>query len=187
MSSIAVLRPPAGRGPIVARDLLRKAGSCGRITRMPDDKSGDGERRMSTRKDDRAEMVMGSSRTPISNLSVSGAFVAVLAGLRPDDSFSFELALDSQDPEPVKGRAVVRWADPGVGVGVQFDLGPDDKERLARYLDQLEEEGRTHGASPPDPSYDPPRSSTRRTIAIGTEDPDGFTRVWFRYLPPDKS
>ena len=65
------------------------------------------ERREHERNDNRIEMALGSSRTSVSNLSRGGAFVSILAGLRPGDSFSFELALDEQEDRPVRGRAIV--------------------------------------------------------------------------------
>ncbi len=144
------------------------------------------ERRRAERKDNRTEMLMGASRTVVSNLSPTGAFVAILAGLQPGDAFSFELALDGDGGVPVKGKAHVKWTDPGVGVGVEFDLSPADRERVEAYLAQLEESEGVETVIP-DEEYDPPRGSSRRTIAVGSQDPDGFTKVWFRYLPPDET
>ena len=83
------------------------------------------ERRQSARRSDRTEMAFGASASALSNLSPDGAFVSVLAGLHPEDSFSFELDIDGDGVAPVRGRAVVVWVDPGVGAGVRFDLAKD--------------------------------------------------------------
>ncbi len=138
------------------------------------------ERRASSRTAQTAEMLLGSSRAPISNLSRTGAFVAILTGLQPGDGFRFELPLETHGS--ISGRAVVQWTDPGVGVGVRFELTGADADRLADYLKQLD----TGDAIvvEPDPNYDPPRRSARRTIAVGSSQAGGPTRVWFHYLPP---
>lgn len=108
---------------------------------MPQDKGRDRERREHERKASSAEMSLGPSQTNISNLSRGGAFVSLLAGLHPNDSFSFELVLDGQEDNPVRGRAIVSWEDPGIGVGVRFDLSAQEESRLADYLEQLRDRG----------------------------------------------
>lgn len=135
-------------------------------------------------------MYLGSSRSAVSNLSMNGAYVSILSGLHADDTFSFELALGGQEHRAVVGRAVVVWTDPGVGVGVRFDLSDEEKVRLAGYLEEL-----AGGEGEADPAvaevgdtteYETPRGS-RRTVAVGPGKSGGASKVWFRYFPPDEA
>jgi len=135
-------------------------------------------------------MYLGSSCSAVSNLSMNGAYVSILSGLHTDDTFSFELALDEQEDDAVTGKAVVVWTDPGVGVGVRFELAEDQKVRLAGYLEELAAEEVQPDAAlagePDTAKYDPPRKS-RRTVAVGPSTEGGQSKVWFRYFPPDKA
>lgn len=142
-----------------------------------------GDRRRHARRENRAEMFLGSSASAVSNLSMEGAYVSVLSGLHPDDTFSFELALDGQEQQAVRGKAVVVWTDPGVGVGVRFELSEEEKERLSGYLDELAGEGAKVVEPPKEADYDPPRAS-RRTVAVGPGRKGGDSKVWFRFFPP---
>jgi hypothetical protein len=150
------------------------------MSKPPDPAS---DRRQHARKADRAEMSLSSSRTYVSNLSLNGAFVSILSGLHRADSFAFELALDDFEEQPVRGRAVVMWTDPGVGAGVRFDLSDEERERLARYLEQLGVPPGPPESEAEEATYDIPRRS-RRTVALGPDNPTGDTRVWFTYLQP---
>ena len=134
-------------------------------------------------------MSLGASRTAISNLSINGAFVSILSGLHPEDTFSFELVLDDEGKSAsVRGRAIVVWVDPGIGAGVRFDLAAEDRARLAAYLEMIEG---PDGTKPPEPKpgeppHEPPRQS-RRTVALGSNEPGESSTVWFKYLPPEGS
>jgi len=131
---------------------------------------------------------MGAGRVEVSNLSIEGAFVAIVSGLQPGDGFSFELDLYGDEDVPVRGRAVVVWADPGIGVGVHFDLSAGERGRLAEYLEQT---GLPRPAEPPRPKpgeevYNPARRVRRRTVALGPDTPGESTQVWLKYLPGDE-
>jgi hypothetical protein len=143
---------------------------------MPD---SDSDRRKHRRKADRAEMLFGSGRTSVSNLSLSGAYVSILAGLNQGDNFSFELELDDDTRRPVRGRAVVVWTDPGVGAGVRFELSLEEHARLATYLQELDllEPGEAERAVD--------AASAAPGEAATTDEPVGDgSAVVLRYEPP---
>jgi hypothetical protein len=149
----------------------------------------DEERRQYGRREDRAEMSLGASRAAISNLSIDGAFVSILSGLHPEDTFSFELVLDDEESPPVQGRAVVVWADPGIGVGVRFELSAEERARLLRYVEKIEGEGTATTPETPEtaePPHEPPRR-VRRTVALGSSNPGESSTVWFKYLLPERA
>jgi hypothetical protein len=155
---------------------------------MSDAQTPSGDRRRHARNENQVEMFLGASCSAVSNLSMDGAFVSILSGLHPGDTFSFELALDEQDRALVHGRAIVVWTDPGVGVGVRFELTKDEESRLAKHLEELTGVRPQPGPQPAPaaPEYDVPRSS-RRTVAVGSNKAGGESKVWIRYLPPDES
>ncbi len=148
--------------------------------------SRDEERRQHGRREDRAEMFLGASRASVSNLSVNGAFVSILSGLHPKDTFSFELALDDEAGAPVRGKAFVVWVDPGVGAGVRFELSSEERSRLASYLELIEgvDAAKAPVPGPAEPVHEPPRQA-RRTVALGPDKPGEPSTVWFKYLPPE--
>ena len=134
-------------------------------------------------------MYLGSSPSAVSNLSINGAYVSILSGPHAGDTFSFELALDGHETAPVRGRAVVVWTDPGVGVGVRFELSEEETVRLEAYIEELAgDPAVARGASdgPEVATYETPRQS-RRTVAVGPDKEGGVSKVWFRYFPPDKT
>ena len=134
-------------------------------------------------------MYLGSSCSAVSNLSMNGAYVSILSGLHAEDTFSFELALDGHEDAAVRGKAVVVWTDPGVGVGVRFELSGEEKRRLGGYIAELaRDEGPADpalGETAESPDYETPRKS-RRTVAVGPSKIGGESKVWFRYFPPDR-
>jgi hypothetical protein len=109
----------------------------------------------------------------VSNLSLTGAYVSILANLNLGDSFSFELELDDDTRRPVRGKAVVVWTDPGVGVGVRFELSPEERSRLASYLQEL---------NLLDPAEAPPPDEAP---ASEPEAAPSGSPVVLRYTPPD--
>jgi hypothetical protein len=154
---------------------------------MSDAQKPGGDRRKHARNENRVEMFLGASCSAVSNLSMDGAFVSILSGLHPGDTFSFELAPEEQEMALVRGKAVVVWTDPGVGVGVRFELTKEEEGRLADYLEELTGVRQQVRRPPPEAEdYDVPRRS-RRTVAVGPTSPGGESKVWIRYLPPDES
>lgn len=122
-------------------------------------------------------MLFGSGRTSVSNLSLSGAYVSILAGLNHGDDFSFELELDDDTRRPVRGKAVVVWTDPGVGAGVRFELSPEERERLAVYLQELHLLDGAGLAAPAPPAADGATPAAEEVAAVES-------RVVFRFAPP---
>ena len=174
---------------VTSHDVVQKVRRiCGTIPSMPKS-NPEIDRRQHVRKENRAEMYLGSSASAVSNLSINGAYVSILSGLHAEDSFSFELVLDGREQAPVRGRAVVVWIDPGIGAGVSFQLSAAETERLANYIEELAGDATLTLASP-DPTesedYETPRRS-RRTVAVGPDKDGGSSRVWFRYFPPEKT
>lgn len=70
----------------------------------------------------------------IEDIGEGGTFVDTLNPLGVGEKVDFRLSLDDGQP-PIEGRAVVRWQQPAVGMGLQFrDLGPEARERIKFYV-----------------------------------------------------
>lgn len=75
------------------------------------------------------------SFAPLMDMSTSGCYIETLFPFPVGTQFQLAIALKELDVT-VEVRAVVRTADQGVGMGVQFD--DEHKERLRGLLEELE-------------------------------------------------
>lgn len=68
------------------------------------------------------------------DLSEGGAFIDTANPFDVGTRLAFRLQLPDE-AEPIVGRAVVRWQQPTVGMGIQFaQLSEEDRERLRFYV-----------------------------------------------------
>lgn len=74
------------------------------------------------------------SRARVEDLGEGGAFIDTMNPYAVDEEFEFRLTFDDGQ-DPIVGKAVVKWQQPAVGMGVEFvDLGQEERERIKFYV-----------------------------------------------------
>lgn len=100
--------------------------------------ASEGERRRAVRVTRSIEFRYAANCPPIrarlDDLSDAGAFVDTSHPLPLGTSVEFDFQLPN-DPNPIRGRARVAWAQQMVGVGLEFtELEAADRERVRLYV-----------------------------------------------------
>ncbi|HEY1271873.1 MAG TPA: PilZ domain-containing protein [Terriglobales bacterium] len=85
-------------------------------------------------------------RVNATDISATGCYIESILPLPVGTSLSVEFWLEE---ERIRGTAIVRTCDPGVGMGIEFlGLEPDLQDRFQKYLEKVDPAG-ISGPAPP--------------------------------------
>jgi PilZ domain-containing protein len=89
------------------------------------------------------ELEHGHVRWRFADISAGGMFIDVYDPLPPGTLFRLRFQLD---PPPIAARAEVHYAQPRIGMGVEFvELQPEDRERIREIVNRMFVSGRQRG------------------------------------------